>query len=118
MKVSVIDLGFNSAKLVSYEVRKDGLFQPYQQESIRVRLGEDMQVTGYLGKDPIRRSVKALRIFRDMIKFDSVRHVLPIATSAVRDAGNREEFLDQIRSETGFIFKVLSGNEEALYSYI
>jgi exopolyphosphatase/guanosine-5'-triphosphate,3'-diphosphate pyrophosphatase len=118
MKVAVIDLGFNSVKLVNYDVSKDGTFRPYQQEGIKVRLGEGLHKTGYLGKEPIFRTVKALRVFRDIVNFDSIRHVLPVATSAVREAGNRTDFLKQVRSETGFIFKVLSGQEEGLYSYI
>jgi exopolyphosphatase/guanosine-5'-triphosphate,3'-diphosphate pyrophosphatase len=41
-----------------------------------------------------------------------------VATSAVRDAGNREDFLKQVRAQTGFQFRVLSGQEEAFYSYV
>jgi len=118
MRVAVIDLGFNSVKLVNYDVAKDGTFRTYQQEGIKVRLGEGLHKTGYLGKEQVYRTIKALRIFRDIINFDSIRHVLPVATSAVREAGNREDFLKQVRSETGFVFKVLSGQEEGLYSYI
>ncbi len=118
MKVSVIDLGFNSAKLVNYDVNRDGTFKPYQQEGVKVKLGEDLQETGYLGREPVRRTIKALTMFRDIINFDSIRHVLPVATSAVREAGNSIDFLKQVYRETGFRFKVLSGQEEGLYSYI
>ncbi|MGI0014225.1 MAG: hypothetical protein ACREBU_12410, partial [Nitrososphaera sp.] len=118
MKVSVIDLGFNSVKLVNYGVRKDDTFKPYQQEGVTVRLGEELHRTGYLGKEPIRRTIKALRMFRDIINFDSVRHVLPVATSAVREAGNRDDFLKRVYHETGFKFRMLSSKEEGLYSYI
>src|SRR6185503_11466657 len=118
MRVAVIDLGFNSVKLVNYDVAKDGTFRTYQQEGIKVRLGEGLHKTGYLGKEQVYRTIKALRIFRDIINFGSIRHVLPVATSAVREAGNREDCLKQVRSETGFQFKVLSGQEEGLYSYV
>lgn len=118
MKIAVIDLGFNSVKLVNYDVAKDGTFKPYQQQGIRVKLGEDLHKTGYLGKEPMRRTIEALKLFRDIINFDSVRHVLPVATSGVREAGNKEDFLRQVRSQTGFVFKVLSGQEEGLYSYV
>ncbi|MCI0558819.1 MAG: Ppx/GppA family phosphatase, partial [Nitrososphaera sp.] len=118
MKVSVIDLGFNSVKLVNYDVMKDGAFKPYQQEGVKVKLGEGLNDTGYLGRAPVSRTTTALRMFRDIINFDSIRHVLPVATSAVREAGNRGDFLKQVFRETGFNFKVLSGMEEALYSYV
>ncbi|HJS68604.1 MAG TPA: hypothetical protein VJ730_04215 [Nitrososphaera sp.] len=118
MKVSVIDLGFNSVKLVNYDIKKDGTFKAYQQEGVKVKLGEGLQETGYLGKEQVDRTIEALRMFHDIINFDSIRHVLPVATSAVREAGNKGDFLKQVYSQTGFQFKVLSGHEEGLYSYI
>lgn len=118
MKVSVIDLGFNSVKLVNYDIKKDGSFKAYQQEGVKVKLGEGLQETGYLGKEQVDRTIDALRMFHDIINFDSIRHVLPVATSAVREAGNKNDFLKQVYSQTGFQFKVLSGQEEGLYSYI
>ena len=118
MKVSVIDLGFNSVKLVNYDIKKDGSFKAYQQEGVKVKLGEGLHETGYLGKEQVDRTIDALRMFRDIINFDSIRHVLPVATSAVREAGNKNDFLKQVYSQTGFQFKVLSGQEEGLYSYI
>jgi exopolyphosphatase/guanosine-5'-triphosphate,3'-diphosphate pyrophosphatase len=52
-----------------------------------------------------------------LIEVQSIKHVLAVATSAVREAANREEFLDRVYFETGFKFRVLSEEEEALYSY-
>lgn len=118
MRVSVVDLGFNSVKMVNYDVRSDGTFHAYRQEAAKVRLGEGMHRTGYIGREPAQRTIDALRLFRDIISFDSIKHVLPVATSAVRDAGNRADFLRQVEAQTGFRFRVLSGEEEALYSYV
>ncbi len=118
MKVSVIDLGFNSVKLVNYDIKKGGMFKAYQQEGVKVKLGEGLHETGYLGKEQVDRTIDALHMFRDIISFDSIRHVLPVATSAVREAGNKNDFLKQVYGQTGFQFKVLSGQEEGLYSYI
>ncbi len=103
---------------MNYDINRDGTFKPYQQEGVKVKLGEDLQETGYLGREPVRRTIKALTMFRDIINFDSIRHVLPVATSAVRESGNSVDFLRQVYRETGFKFKVLSGQEEGLYSYI
>ena len=89
MRVSVVDLGFNSVKMVSYDVKKDGSFKAYQQEAAKVRLGEGLHRTGYLGREPVQRTIEVLKLFRDIINFDSVKHVLTVATSAVRHAGNR-----------------------------
>lgn len=117
MRVSVIDLGYNSLKLVNYEVNKDRTFAAYGQKSTLPRLGEGLDKTGILEDQPISRTLKALRLFRDIVDLQHVNHVLPIATSAVREAGNKNIFLKQSLVETGFAFKVLSEREEAVYSY-
>ena len=117
MKVSVIDLGYNSLKLVNYEVKRDKSFVAYGQHSVLAKVGEGLDQTGFLGDKPIRRTLKALKQFRAIVDLEHSKHVLPVATSAVREAGNREEFLRQAYLETGFKFKVLSEKEEAVYAF-
>lgn len=117
MKVSVIDLGYNSLKLVNYQVNKDKSFSAYGQESVLPRLGEGLDRSGILEAQPIKRTIKALKLFRDIVTVQRIDHVLPIATSAVREAGNKQFFLKEAVVETGFAFKVLSEREEAVYSY-
>jgi exopolyphosphatase/guanosine-5'-triphosphate,3'-diphosphate pyrophosphatase len=117
MKISVIDLGYNSLKLVNYDVRIDNAFSAYSQHSVLARLGEGLDETGFLKDDAIIRTVKALKLLQQTVKFESVAQVLPVATSAVREAGNKDQFLALVSGETGFDFKVLSDREEALYSF-
>lgn len=116
-KISVIDLGSNSVKLVNFNINPDNSYQAYQQEAVTVKLGEGLTETGNLKDEPIKRTISALKLFRDIIGVQSIKHVLPVATSAVREATNRNEFLERIYFETGFRFRVLSEEEEALYSY-
>ncbi len=117
MKISVIDLGYNSLKLVNYDVHIDNTFSAYSQHSILARLGEGLDETGFLRDDSIIRTVKALKLLQQTVKFESSTQVLPVATSAVREAGNKDQFLALVSGETGFDFKVLSDREEALYSF-
>ena len=117
MKVSVIDLGYNSLKLVNYDVQRDKSFSAYSQRSILARLGQGLDETGFLADDAVLRTIGALRMLREMVNLDSIGTVLPVATSAVRDAGNQAQFLKHAYRETGFRFKVLSSKEEALYSF-
>ena len=118
LKVSVIDLGFNSIKLVNYYVNKDDSFEAFERKGINVRLGEGLNFTGHLSKKSIQRTINSLKLFRDIINLQSIKYVLPIATSVVREANNQKDFLKEIYEETGFRFRVLSGKEEALYSYL
>jgi exopolyphosphatase/guanosine-5'-triphosphate,3'-diphosphate pyrophosphatase len=113
----VIDLGYNSLKLVNYEVRRDKSFVAYGQHSVLAKVGEGLDQTGFLGNKPIRRTLKALKQFRAIVDLEQSNHVLPVATSAVREAGNREEFLKLAYQEAGFKFKVLSEKEEAVYAF-
>jgi exopolyphosphatase/guanosine-5'-triphosphate,3'-diphosphate pyrophosphatase len=119
LKVSIIDLGFNSAKLVNYCVnRKNKSFKAYEQEGAKVRLGQDLHHNSILGREPIQRTIHTLKLFRDIVNFRCVKYVLSIATSAVREADNKNDFLREVLQSTGFRFRVLSGKEEALYSYL
>jgi exopolyphosphatase/guanosine-5'-triphosphate,3'-diphosphate pyrophosphatase len=118
MKVSVIDLGFNSAKLVNYYVDYNNSYKAYQREGAKVRLGQGLAQTGVLAQESIKRTIDILRLFRDIVDLQSIKHVVPVATSAVREATNGTEFLEQVFHETGFRFRVLSGKEEGLCSYL
>lgn len=119
-RVSVIDLGSNSIKLVNYELNNDRppFYWAYRQEGIKVKLGRGLTDTGRLGKGAMRRTIEALRLYRDKISLDQIETVFPVATSAVREAENKDDFLNQIYNQTGFRFRVLSGAQEALYSFI
>ena len=117
MKISIIDLGYNSIKLANYKVQR-GIYKAYFQEGIKVKAGDDLVTTGNIARKSIQRTVNALKMFRDIIKFESIGHVLPVATSAVREAGNKEKFLKELKEKTEFQFRVLSEEEEALYSYM
>ncbi|HEY7367616.1 MAG TPA: hypothetical protein VH562_04060, partial [Nitrosopumilaceae archaeon] len=118
MRASVIDLGSNSVKLVNFNILHDNSYKPYRQEGFRIKLAEGLTETGFLGEEPMERAIDALKLFRDIVKIESIHYVLPIATSAVREAANKIEFLKKIYQETGFKFRILSGIEEALYSYV
>jgi exopolyphosphatase/guanosine-5'-triphosphate,3'-diphosphate pyrophosphatase len=118
LKISVIDLGFNSVKLVNYNVESNNIFKREKQFSVKARLGEGLGNDQLLGEQAMVRAIKALKKFRKVINLRMIRIVLPIATSAVREASNQNEFLCAVQKETGFRFKVLTDEEEALYSYI
>jgi len=116
-KAAVLDLGSNTAKLVTYSLNSGNRFERYRNASVVTKLGDELPQTGFLGDAAMFRALTALRQFREMIDLEGIEHVLPIATSAVREAANRADFLQRVRDETGFAFRVLSGQEEALYSY-
>jgi exopolyphosphatase / guanosine-5'-triphosphate,3'-diphosphate pyrophosphatase len=114
---SVLDLGFNSAKLATYHVGGRTSYRIVSQEDAKVKLGEELDETGFLAVPPMERTLRVLKMFREIVDFESPRYVLPVATSAVREAANRGEFLHLAEETSKFKFRVLSEQEEALLSY-
>jgi exopolyphosphatase / guanosine-5'-triphosphate,3'-diphosphate pyrophosphatase len=119
MKASVIDLGYNSIKLVNYNIiQKNSNYRSYYDKSIRVKLGEDMHKTNLLRSDAMDRTIECIKYFSDIITIEAIEHVIPFATSAVREAENKKIFLKKVEEQTGIKFKILSSEQEAFYSYI
>jgi len=73
-------------------------------------------VDGIIQTSHIEKTIDTLKFFRNIIDFEQIDYVIAVATSAVRDAKNKEDFLIKIKNETGFDFKILSEHEEAIYS--
>ena len=115
MKTAVIDVGFNSLKMVKYKIEPDGFAKPYGQLGVLAKLGDGLERTGYLGSEQISRTIDAIRLCRETAALEAIKHVLLVGTSPVREAANREEFLRRVKDETGLGMRVLSGSEEALY---
>ena len=117
MKLSVIDLGYNSVKLVCYKVNSDGTFRAYDRRSIKTKIGKGLTERGYLSEVATRDTIESLKLFRDILVSDDVKDTLAVATSAVREAKNRNRFISDIYEKTGFSFRILSHKEESYYSW-
>jgi exopolyphosphatase/guanosine-5'-triphosphate,3'-diphosphate pyrophosphatase len=118
VKVAVIDVGYNSLKMVKYLVEPDGTQRAYAQFGVMARLGEGLERMGYLGREQMSGTIEALKLCRESATLDEIKHILLIGTSPVREALNREEFLRTVQEETGMKMRVLTGNEEALYGFL
>jgi len=118
LKISIIDIGSNTIKLVIYDVREDNSFIGIHQESTKVRLGESLAFSDSLSEQSILKSIDVLLLYRDITRLESAIKVVCVGTSAVRDSKNGKYFTDQVLKKTGFKVRVLSGEEEAYYSYL
>jgi exopolyphosphatase / guanosine-5'-triphosphate,3'-diphosphate pyrophosphatase len=109
--VASIDLGTNTARLLI--ARKD----PYHEillNRIITRLGGGFTRERGLSEEAQQRSIDALRRFAAEMKKHEVAKLRAVATSAVRDAVNGDEFVRRVRQETGIDLEVIDGDEEAL----
>ena len=78
-----------------------------------LRLGEGVDQTKQLSAVAMDRVLNCLKEWREMIDASHVDAAAAVATSAVRDAENRDEFLDRVKREVGFAVELISGEEEA-----
>jgi exopolyphosphatase/guanosine-5'-triphosphate,3'-diphosphate pyrophosphatase len=119
----VIDLGSNSWRLVVYSYDADQPTQWWKRTDElyeSVRIGEGMAATGALSERAMARGLETLAIFARFCKGSGLGEdeVHAFATSAIRDASNRDEFLQRVRDITGYGVEVLSTEQEAHYGYV
>lgn len=117
MTVAVIDIGTNTILLLVAQVRSDGSVTPLHHEQRIPRLGQGVEGRRALHQDAVDRAIQVLSEYREILREYSPDRTVLCATSAVRDAANREEFLRLVRGATGYQVEVLSGEEEALWTY-
>ena len=117
MKIASIDIGTNTIRLLIAEVKNSSLKPVYQDREV-VRLGEGLVHTGRLQQEPMKRALKVLKKFKEKCEEMQVDKIVAIATSAVREAENRKEFLELVEKEAGIKVKVITGEEEAYYTYL
>jgi len=111
--VAAIDVGSNSLRMAIAEVLPDGRIEVIERLRRAVRLGQDTFRRGRLGGKSMRAAVAVLRDFRQMLRLYHVEHVRAVATSAVREAGNADTFLDRIFMETELQVEVIDTSEES-----
>ena len=117
---AVIDLGSNSWRLVVYRYVPHGAWRITGQLQEPVRIAEGLSASGRLGAGAIARGLDTLDMFA---RYCRARGIEPdavdaVATSAIRDATNRDDLLSPARELTGPAIRVLSAQEEAHYGYL
>ncbi len=111
---AIIDIGSNTVRLVIYGGPPRAPIVLLN-EKVAAKLGKGMAETGRLAKKPQETALKALARFRTLLRLNGVTRIDAVATAAVRDASNGEEFLTRVRA-LGLEPRLLSGEEEALTS--
>lgn len=113
--VAVLDIGSNSVRLVVYERHARALTPLYNEKS-SCALGRGIAVTGKLAEENVTRALTAIQRFALVARLMKAGSVHVLATSAVRDASNRDEFVAAVERIIGVPVKVLSGEEEAHFA--
>lgn len=119
-RVAAIDCGTNSIRLLIADIeRSNGTtsLTDVVREMRVVRLGEGVDATGELAPAALERTFAATADYAELIREHGAEAVRFVATSASRDARNREVFVDGIRNLLGVEPEVISGDEEAALSF-
>jgi exopolyphosphatase/guanosine-5'-triphosphate,3'-diphosphate pyrophosphatase len=116
-RVAAIDCGTNSIRLLIADISGDNFKEVLRTMEI-VRLGQGVDQNKAFHPDAIDRTLKAVELFRDQIASKGVEKIRFCATSATRDASNRNLFIDGVREILGIEVEVIPGEEEAELSFI
>lgn len=115
-RVAAIDCGTNSIRLLIADIAGGNFREIYRTMEI-VRLGQGVDKNKAFHPDALDRTLKATALFAEEIARRGVERMRFCATSATRDATNRELFIDGVKSLLGVAPEVISGEEEAALSF-
>jgi len=116
MRVSAIDIGTNSVRQLICDVEDGSLIRLRKDVKI-TRLGEGLIKTGRLNPSAVQRTVETIEEFISMAEKEGVDEIYAFATSAMREAKNKELFLDNF-SKFNIALDILDGDTESLFGYI
>ncbi len=113
MRLAGVDIGTLTCRLLIADLLPGRRLKEVRSDRRILRLGEGVDQTKRLSIAAMDRVLQCLREWREMISASHVDATAAVATSAVRDAENRDEFLDRVKREAGFEVELISGEEEA-----
>jgi len=116
---TIIDIGSNSMRMVVFKKTSRFAFHLINESKSKVKISEGCyENNGNLQPIPMQRAYDALKSFLEIAKNLKSRKILCVATSALRDAPNRKEFISKVSKELKLNIKVIDGKQEALYGGI
>jgi exopolyphosphatase/guanosine-5'-triphosphate,3'-diphosphate pyrophosphatase len=117
-RFAFIDIGTNTILCLIADLKEDHRFRVVDDLAEITRLGRGVDRTGRIGAEGEQRSLEVLRRYLKRCKSLNVEGVMAVGTSALRDAQNSAEVQARIQTELGLVVRVISGEEEAAYSFL
>lgn len=116
-RLASFDLGTNTFLLLIAEI-KDGQIIPIDERETIVRLGKGVDAEGNLNAEAMLRGLECLQEYCRLAAEHQCERIVAVGTSALRQAANRQEFLQRAQHETGVAIHVISGETEAHLTYL
>ncbi|MEJ7715077.1 MAG: hypothetical protein WKF40_04960 [Thermoleophilaceae bacterium] len=117
-RIAVADLGTNSTRLLVADVTAAGALEQVEHRTVVTRLGEGVDGSGRLADAALARVHECLADYREIADRLGADRSIAVATSAVRDAENGDQFREDVRERHGFDIRVISGDEEARLTFL
>ena len=117
MRVAVVDLGTNSTRLLIADV-ESGAVRELDRRTEVTRLGEGVDASGRLADPAMERVLSTLAGYRAAIDEHGAERTVAVATSAVRDSANGDEFRARMRERYDIDARTISGDEEARLTFL
>lgn len=111
-----MDLGTNTFHLLIVEVEATN-FKEIVHEQQPVKLGEGGINKGFIQPAAFQRGIDCMERYSHLIADNNVVGVKAIATSALRNASNGQDFINEVKKQTGILIEIIDGNAEAEYIY-
>src|ERR1700682_472598 len=112
LPIPAIDAGSNAVRLAVARAYSALDIEPLHNERYSLRLGEGVFLRHRFSEELFEKSVKAFRHFKEVMDEFGVTQYRAVATSASREARNREAFIKTIKRKCGIQLKVISGGGE------
>jgi exopolyphosphatase/guanosine-5'-triphosphate,3'-diphosphate pyrophosphatase len=116
-RLAAIDIGTNSIRLIVAEPLRGGNYRILDEEKESTRLGEKLSKTGRLDPQSVEKSLGALRRMKQIAEGFQITELKTIATCAVREAANGDEFCRRALDELGIEIEVIGAEQEALLAF-
>jgi exopolyphosphatase / guanosine-5'-triphosphate,3'-diphosphate pyrophosphatase len=117
VRLAAVDVGTNSTRLLVAEVQGERVVEQLARQMVITRLGKGVDRTRRFDPGALRRTLDVLAGYAELCGRLGVAATRVVATSATRDAANRQEFLDGVRRLFGADAEVLTGEQEAATTY-
>lgn len=118
MRIASIDIGTNTILLLIADVTPDGIQRVIHDEQVIARLGKGVDAARMISPDTFRRVAAFLAEYKKRSSEFRVDVIVATGTSALRDAVNSGEFCQFILEHTGISIEIISGEEEARWTYL
>lgn len=118
MRLASIDIGTNTILMLIADIKYDGSLTVIKDEHIIARLGKGVDEHGIIQQETFGRVLRSLSDLITIADSYKIDHLIACGTSALRDATNRQKFINFIKMQLDIDIQVITGQEEAELTYI